>query len=107
MPSDELLRSWRRTEGYLRQAAEHLPYAVRAEYATPLADFMEFLEHNELGVAFETLVYVLEESSSSPIRTLELLALAAASMSLADEQRDLDRQLTELRGFAHRTVLPS
>jgi len=106
MPSDELLRSWQRTEGYLRQAIEHLPDTVKTKYAIPLADFMEFLEHNELGLAFETLVYVLDESSHSPIRTLELLALAAASMGLANEQNDLDRQLAELRGFAHRTVLP-
>jgi hypothetical protein len=51
--SDELRAKWQRVDGHLRAALA----------AVDLADFdreqvAEFLDHNELGVAFEWIVYV-------------------------------------------------
>lgn len=106
MPSPELLRSWERTEGYLRDARSHLSQIAEAEFSDGLAQFDEFLDHNELGLAFETLDSLANESQWESQPVFELLALAAASMGMSEAQRRLDATISELRGSAYVTSLP-
>jgi hypothetical protein len=76
--SDELKAPWERTERHLRAALAHqrLPPDATAAAA-------EFIEHNELGVAFEYVVSVLDERG---------IALdAEARESFAAGQPGLDR----------------
>jgi hypothetical protein len=40
------------------------------------------------------------------MRALELPALAAASVGLRERQRNLDEQITKLRGWKHETQIP-
>ncbi len=106
MTSPELLRSWKRTEGYLREGRAQLSQIAEAEFEGDLGQFEEFVSHNELGLAFDTLIAVAEGSGWESPRVFELLALAAASMGRHAKQRDLDAKLTELRGWPYRTELP-
>ena len=106
MEMPELEREWKRTEGYLCDARSHLSQIAEAEFSDALVEFQRFLEHNELGLAFDTLVSVAIESQWESMRVLELLALAAASMGLLDKQRMLDEQITKRRGWKYATVLP-
>jgi hypothetical protein len=106
MATPELLRSWKRTEGFLRDARAHLSQITEAEFSGSIAQFEEFLEHNELGLAFSTLESIASESQWESPRVFELLALAAASMGLQERQQALDEQLTKLRGWKYETVLP-
>src|SRR5437773_10847215 len=106
MATPELERSWRRTEGYLRDARAHLSQIAEAEFADSISQFEEFLEHNELGLAFETLESLAVESQWESMRVFELLALAAASIGLHNEQRALDERITKLRGWKYETSLP-
>ncbi len=106
MATPELERSWRRTEGYLRDARAHLSQIAEAEFFDPIAEFEEFLEQNELGLAFETLELIAVDSQWESMRVFELLALAAASMGLLDKQCTLDERITKLRGWKYETSLP-
>ncbi|OHX37814.1 hypothetical protein BJL95_08435 [Methylomonas sp. LWB] len=107
MATPELLRSWKRTEAFLRDARTHLSQIAKAEFANSIAQFEEFIEHNELGLAFDTLESIANESEWESQRVIELLALAAASMGLQDRQRVLDEQLSSLKGWRHETSLPA
>ncbi len=102
----DLSRSWARTEAYLRDARAHLSQIAEAEFADGLAHFEEYLEHNELGLAFDTLDSVANESIWENHRVIELLAIAAASMGLTTDVHRLDAKLSELKGWAYQTVLP-
>lgn len=106
MVTPELLRSWARTEAFLRDARAHLSQIAEAEFADGIAEFEEFIEHNELGLAFDTLESIATESQWESQRVLELLALAAASMGLHDRQHVLDEQLSNLKGWKYETLLP-
>jgi hypothetical protein len=106
MASSELQESWRRTEAYLRDARAHLSEAEDAIYADEIHELEGFLEHNELGLAFDVLDAVATQSALVTPRVLELLALAAASMGLLERQRALDARLTKLRGWRYETRLP-
>ena len=63
-------------------------------------------EHNEQGLAFDTLQTVVSESSWESQRVFELLALAAASMGLIERQQALDEHLSKSKGWEYETVLP-
>ena len=107
MDSPELLRSWRRTKGFLLDARANFSEAAEAICDAELAEFHEFTEYNELELALDTLCAAFEKSSGfESWRVLELLALAAASMGLVDRQRAFDRQLSEARGWKYETSLP-
>ena len=107
MATPELKRSWVRTEAFLRDALAHLSHITQAEFANGIAEVEEFLEHNELGLAFDTLESIANESQWESQRVLELLALAAASMGLRDRQHILDEKLSKLKGWQYETSLPS
>jgi len=107
MTTPELLRSLRRTEAFLRDARSHLSQAAEAQFVDGIAEFEEFIEHNELGLAFDTLESIATESQLESQRVFELLALAAASMGLRDRQRVLDERLSSMKGLKYETSLPA
>ena len=107
MASPELLQSWARTEGYLRDARSNLSQIAEAEFCDSIAQFEEFVDHNELGLAFDTLESIATESQWESLRVLELLALAAASMKLHDRQGLIDERISKLRGWKYETSLPA
>lgn len=106
MPPSELPAAWRRTEAYLRDARAQLSQAVEGIHADEIAEAEAFLEHNELGLAFEVLNNITKDNAHESPRVRELLALAAASMGLDDQQRAIDAELTRLRGWNYKTQLP-
>src|SRR5690349_16980932 len=75
MVSPELVRSWQRTEGFLRDARSHLSQMAEAEFRDELVQFEEYLEHNEFGIAFDILESLTRESQGEELRVFELLAL--------------------------------
>jgi len=82
MTSSELVQSWARTEGFLREARANVSQIGEAEFSDQLDQFDELISHNELGLAFDALEAIAQEGSWESLRLLELLALAAASMGL-------------------------
>lgn len=106
MTESELVRSWKRTEAFLHDARAHLSQIAEAEFVDSIAEFEEFIEHNELGLAFDALESVANESQWESQRVFELLALAAASMGLKERMRALDEQLSKLKGWKYETSLP-
>ncbi len=105
MASEELLKSWKRTEGFLLDARSNLSEIAEADCADEIAEFNSFLEHNELELALDSLEEVFEKSSFENWRVLELMALAAASMGLIETQKRFDEQLSKARGWEHHTEL--
>lgn len=80
MASDELKASWQRSERHLREAVgqQELADDVRAMA-------LDFIAHNEFGVAFEYLTSVLAQTDAEltePAR--QALARAASEMGLED-----------------------
>jgi len=105
MASEELLQSWKRTEGFLLDARSHLSEVAEADCADEIEEFNHFLEHNELELALNSLEVAFEKSSFENWRVLELLALAAASMGLLERQKKYDEQLSKARGWEYHTEL--
>jgi len=106
MPSEELKRSWKRTEGFLLDARSHFSEAAEGVCEDELAEFEVYLRHNELELALDMLEAALEKSSVESWRVLELMALAAVSMELFERQQRYDEELTKARGWKYETVLP-
>lgn len=75
MPSDDLAASWERTRGHLDRAWFELPPG-----AEPPA-YRDFLDHNELELAMETLADA-GNSQDAPAVFWEALADAADQMPL-------------------------
>jgi len=58
MADEKLLKSWKITEMFLGRARQALPEPSdqqRPEYVAILAEYQEYMEHNELGLAFDAL----------------------------------------------------
>ncbi|MCM8620242.1 MAG: hypothetical protein NFW16_00550 [Candidatus Accumulibacter sp.] len=106
MATPELLLSWKCTQAYLLEARACFSQSVEAEYREDLLQFEEYIRHNELGLAFEILDAIADESQSESMRVVELLALAAASMRIEVAQQRLDSKVSALRGGPYKTVLP-
>jgi len=106
MPSPDLIRSWKRTECYLLQARDCLSESLNKEAVAASVKFSEYIEHNELGLAFNVLESVATECSAVSTEVLEFLALAAASMCRVDAQHRLDARISGLRGAPYKTALP-
>jgi len=98
MASPELLKSWGVTEHHLRLAHSHLLPEVAEQHAQSLSQFAEFLDHNELGVAFDWLESIARESQWSSVSLLEALELAALNMKRDDDARPLRSRIEELGG---------
>lgn len=107
MASEELLRSWKRTEGFLRDARSHFSEAAEGICADDLQAFEEYLKHNELELALDMLDEAFDKSEKETWRIMELMALAAASMGLIDRRRRYDRRISDARRWKYETILPS
>ncbi len=107
MASDDLLQSWKRTEGFLLDARSHLSEVAEAISADELRKFEEYLQHNELELALDMLEEAfLKSAKFETWRVLELMALAATSMGLFERQHQYDIKLSKARGWNYETVLP-
>ncbi len=106
MPSDELIKSWKRTERFLLDARAHVSEAAEGICADELHEFAEYIEHNELELALDALEDTFTKSQVESWHVMELMALAAASMGLAERQVRYDSTLSKARGWEYKTVLP-
>jgi len=77
-----LEESWRKTTEYLRDARSHLPEAAEGICHDEIAQFEEFLEHNELELALDSLEVALLKFEHKNLRVLELMTQAALNMGL-------------------------
>jgi hypothetical protein len=107
MASEELMKSWKRTEGFLLDARSHLSEGAEGICADEIHEFELYLQHNELELALDMLEEAFSKTGSESWRVLELMALAAASMGLVARQRRYDKQLTQARGWKYETILPT
>ena len=105
MPSDTLINSWKKTEGFLLDARCHLSEAAEGICADEISEFVEYIEHNELELALDDIF--AKSSAFESWRVLELMALAAASMGLTDRQEEYDKTLSKARGWEYKTVFPA
>jgi hypothetical protein len=104
--SEQLKRSWKRTEGFLLDARSHFSEAAEGVCEDELAEVENYLRHNELELALDMLEAAFEKSPGESWRVLELMALAAASMGLFERQQRYDTELTKARGWKYETFLP-
>ena len=107
MPSTDLIKSWKRTEGYLLDARAHLSESAEGICSDEIHGFHGYLEHNELELALDALEEAYRKSGFESLRVLELIALAAASMGLEKRQLRYDEELSQARGWRYETILPS
>ena len=107
MTTPELLQSWERTRAFLRDATNNLSEFAQTEYFGDTVQIEEYIEHNELGLAFDVLESIAIGSYWESSLMLENLALAAANMGLTDKVQALDEKIGKLRGSKHKTRLPS
>jgi hypothetical protein len=63
MVSSELLQSWARTEQLLKEARDLRSPEVIREHEITLMQMVDFVEHNELGLAFDWLKSIAEEAN--------------------------------------------
>lgn len=80
MPSEDLMASWRRTEGHLKNALQSLTNPE----AEALSDYRHFSEHNELGLALDVLVDVAM-AQRAPRTVWEALLAAAEEMNIGPD----------------------
>jgi hypothetical protein len=104
--SEELMKSWERTKGFLLDARSHFSEAAEGVCENEINDFEEYLGHNELEIALDALEEAFYKSPFETWRALELMALAAASMGLSERQLRYDDVLSKARGWKYETVLP-
>lgn len=80
-PSEDIHELWVRVDAHLRGALSIVELDGSARRMTE-----EFLDHNELGLAFETLVGALVEAGTTPPAEAHAhLAAAADEMGLQDD----------------------
>jgi hypothetical protein len=88
MTNDELLTSWERTRGHLVRAWVELPPGeINGTY-------QEFLDHNELELAMETLADAGAERAA-PATFWSALADAADEMRLSDQAGSYRRRFDD------------
>jgi hypothetical protein len=88
--------SWQRTEHLLATAKTLLLPEVAAANETDLRQFDEFLDANELGLAFEWLVSMTYEDQPTRLPLLRLLRYAAEEMNLREKLAELDDRINAL-----------
>ena len=105
MASKELIESWKKTSAFLLDGRNHLSEAAEGICADEIAEFEDFLGHNELGLALDSLEAAVEKSGLESLKVVELMASAAASMGLSDRTRRFDEYLSKTRGIPYTTKL--
>jgi hypothetical protein len=98
MATPELIQSWARTEALLCEARAALPADVAAGFASPLELFTEFLAHNELGLALDAMLAIVEDAQCAAPPLIRPLLLAADNMGLEQQRQWLAGQLASLGG---------
>ena len=83
MASSELQDSWRKTTEFLRDARAHLSEAAEGVSADEISEFDDYLRHNELELALDSLEAAVLKSPGETLRVFEFLVLAAENMGLA------------------------
>ncbi|MEF9481494.1 hypothetical protein [Ralstonia sp. 1B3] len=107
MPEDrDLTSNWNQTSKYLREARANLSEAAEGVCADEIAQFDEYLDHNELELALDAIEAVFVKGDDGNWRVLEFMAMAALSMQLVARQEQYDQHLTEARGWTYNTSLP-
>jgi hypothetical protein len=126
MKFDDLLKSWKRTEGFLLDARSNLSELAETRCADEIREFEKRLrELNTLvdefekaragrpGILgahfsrpFDVLEAVYDKSGVEEPRVLELMALAAASWGDYKRQRRYDDRISKAIGWEYETVLP-
>ncbi|OXI78445.1 hypothetical protein CFB40_36910 [Burkholderia sp. AU31652] len=102
----DLHSNWSRISEYLREARAHLSEAAEGVCADEIAEFEEFLKHNELELALDAIDATFRKGDDANWRVLEYMAMAALSMELVDRQVMYDQWLSQARGWKYKTVLP-
>lgn len=88
--------TWQRTERLLATAKTLLLPEVAAANETDLQQFDEFLDANELGLAFEWLESITYEDQPTCLPLLRLLRSAAEEMNLRENLAELDSRINAL-----------
>jgi hypothetical protein len=88
--------SWQRTEHLLATAKSVLLPEVVAANETDLQQFDEFLDANELGLAFEWLESITYEEQPTCLPLLRLLRSAAEEMNLSENLAELENRIHAL-----------
>jgi hypothetical protein len=97
MASSELLHlSWARTTELLEEARALLSPEVVQEHETVLLDIAEFLDHNELGLAFDWMKSIARESQWDSGELLKVLLLASENMGRTDDSQVLKQRIMDL-----------
>lgn len=96
MATPGLIASWGRTEAFLLQARAALPPDITTRFATQIETFTEFISHDEFGLAFDTLLALVDESESATAQVIQPLLMAAENMNLTDTRDALAMQLATL-----------
>ncbi|MFG3397069.1 MafI family immunity protein [Streptomyces parvus] len=78
---EALIASWKRTRAHLDAAQAHLAHLPGIDLSTTL----EFLEHNELGLAFDCLVH-LADDLGLPLDFWQHMDRAACEMRLYSDE---------------------
>ena len=84
MASQELQDSWRKTTEFLRDARAHLSEAAEGVCADEIAEFEDYLSHNELELALDSLEAAVFKSPGESLHVFELLVSAADNMGLTE-----------------------
>src|SRR4051812_46516199 len=89
----ETLKRWQSIETVLERARLALPQPesrVRADFDEALAEYQDFLSHNELGLAFDSLKYAARIVPSRGAVWKDLIR-AAEFMKLEEELPELEK----------------
>lgn len=103
--SRDLQSSWHQTVEYLSEARANLSEAAEGICADEIAQFEEYLDHNELELALNAIEEAFTKGDDGNWRVLEFMAMAALSMQLAERQQQYDLRLTQARGWTYKTSL--
>ncbi len=99
MATPEMIKSWIRTETRLIAARALVLPDVAEANARDLLQFAEFLDHNELGLAFDYLYGMAQESQWDSIPLLQALAQAAEGMEMFEELAVLNSRINLLQSM--------
>jgi hypothetical protein len=88
--------SWQRSERLLATAKTLLMPEVVATIGTDLRQFDEFLDVNELGLAFEWLESITYKDQPTCLPLLPILRSAAEEMKLHEKLAELDSRIHAL-----------
>ena len=80
----------------MKEARDLLSPDVLKEHKITLMQMVDFIEHNELGLAFDWLKSIVEESQWDSVELLKTLVLAAENMHRIDDANVLRQRILEL-----------